>query len=80
MDLLDDYRLEINRIDREITKLFEQRMNISKKIANYKINNNLEIYQKDREEKVIDKNISYLEEKRVCSIVKKFLYKFNVLK
>lgn len=72
MDLLDDYRLEIDRIDREITKLFEQRMNISKKVANHKIKNNLEIYQKDREEKVIDKNISYLEEKEYGPLLRGF--------
>ena len=33
MDLLEDYRSEIDNIDKEMTLLFESRMNLSKKIS-----------------------------------------------
>lgn len=37
MDLLGDYRTEIDKIDKEMTKLLEKRMNISKSISKYKM-------------------------------------------
>ena len=36
---LSDYRKEIDEIDEEMTRLFERRMDISVKVAEYKINN-----------------------------------------
>ena len=63
MDTLECYRLEIDEIDKQMTSLFEKRMNLSKKICEYKIKKNMPVYQKDREDKVIKKNISYLKDK-----------------
>lgn len=61
MSDIDDYRNRIDEIDREITKLFEERMNTVIKIADYKKANNLPIFNRDRENEVIEKNIGYLE-------------------
>ena len=36
MELLEDYRVEIDKIDREITQLLEKRMNVAKAISKYK--------------------------------------------
>lgn len=60
---LDSYRVKIDEIDREITKLFEERMNVVLNVAEYKLENNLPIFNKEREDKVIQKNIGYLKNK-----------------
>ena len=72
MDLLDSYRSEIDNIDKEMTLLFENRMNLSKKISDYKKNNNMQIYQSEREELVIAKNIYYLQNKEYESFLRSY--------
>lgn len=72
MDLLEDYRSEIDNIDKEMTLLFESRMNLSKKISDYKKKNKMKIYQRDREELVIAKNISYLKNKEYESLLRSY--------
>ena len=37
MDTLECYRLEIDEIDKQMTSLFEKRMNLSKKYVNIKL-------------------------------------------
>ena len=44
MDLLGDYRTEIDKIDKEMTKLLEKRMNISKSISKYKMEHDMQIF------------------------------------
>ncbi|MGL5693052.1 MAG: chorismate mutase [Peptostreptococcaceae bacterium] len=72
VDLLEEYRYEIDRIDKQMTNLFEERMNIVKKVSKYKLGKNMEIYQKDREEKVINKNIEYLSDKEYSSLLSSY--------
>ena len=72
MDLLEDYRSEIDNIDKEMTLLFESMMNLSKKISDYKKKNKMKIYQRDREELVIAKNISYLKNKEYESLLRSY--------
>lgn len=62
---LSDYRLKIDEIDKEITKNFEKRMEISEDIANYKKDNNLPILNSSREDQVIEKVKSYLQNKEL---------------
>ena len=59
--MLDKYRKEIDNIDKEIVKLFEQRMEISSKIGDYKKDNNLQILNKETEKEVIEKNINNIK-------------------
>lgn len=54
-------REEIDKIDKEITKLFEKRLNVSREILEYKVENNLPVLNQSRENQVIKKNIGYLE-------------------
>ena len=54
MSNLDDYRAEIDVIDKELIKLFEKRMNVVLNVARYKKENNMEIFQNGREEEVIN--------------------------
>jgi chorismate mutase / prephenate dehydratase len=61
---LEEYRKEIDLIDKEIIALFEKRMDIVIKVGEYKKENNLEILNVKREEEVIEKNISNLKNEK----------------
>ena len=52
---LQDLRNEIDSIDRQMTELFEKRMEISRKVAKYKISTGKKVFDKERERKVIEK-------------------------
>ena len=79
MNKLDEKRLLIDSIDEQMTKLFEQRMNIVKEIALLKKENNLPIFNKEREKILIDKNISYLRNKDIKSYYFEFIKKVVAL-
>lgn len=72
MSELDDYRNNIDKIDKEITKLFEERMNIVLKVGEYKKKNNIPVLNKSREKAVIEKNIGYLKNKDYSDALKVF--------
>lgn len=56
MTELDQYRQEIDQIDQELTRLVEQRFNVAKKVANYKIAHDIPVLDVSREEIVIKRN------------------------
>lgn len=56
MRKLDEVRVEIEEIDKEMIKLFERRMNCSKEVILYKLANNLPILDSSREALLIEKN------------------------
>lgn len=58
MTKLELCRNEIDQIDEEIIKLYEKRMEIVKEVINYKIDNNIEILDSSREEKMLNKNLT----------------------
>lgn len=62
---LEIARDEINKIDEEMIKLFCQRMNCSKEVALYKKANNLPVLDASREEQIINKNLSILNNERL---------------
>ena len=53
MEELKDYRAAIDRIDRELQRLFEERMEESGKIGRYKAERNLPVFDAAREEEKI---------------------------
>lgn len=53
MKKIEDLREEIDKIDSELLKLFEQRMEVSSQVANYKLENNLPIFDSKREREKI---------------------------
>jgi len=69
---IDDYRNRIDEIDKEITKLFEERMDTVINIAKYKKDNNLPIFNRDREDEVIEKNVGYLKNNDYAEETRKF--------
>ena len=46
---LNDLRVEIDSVDRQLVDLFEQRMDIATQIADYKIANGKKVFDRDRE-------------------------------
>ena len=59
--MLEKERTEIDRLDREIVKLFEERTKMVEKIAEVKLANNKDILDVGREALVIEKVQDYLE-------------------
>lgn len=49
---LEDYRREIDRVNREIVDAISRRMNIVEEVAEYKKANDMDIVDEEREEKV----------------------------
>lgn len=72
MDELEQLRAEIDEIDRKMTILFEERMKIVDKVGQYKQKNNLPILNTHREEMVLEKNSTYLQDKSLQEPLKKF--------
>ena len=55
MSDLNELRKEIDRIDDEIIKNFIMRLEVSKKVAQYKAEKNMEVLQSDREREINEK-------------------------
>lgn len=64
MSKLERARIEINRVDREMAKLFEERMKAIEDVIKYKIENNMEILDSKREKEVIEKNKEFITEQK----------------
>ena len=73
MDKLQEARLQINDIDKEMAALFERRMQAAKVIAEYKKERGLQIYDAKREQTVIEKNAAYIKDYDVRSYYVRFL-------
>ena len=73
MESLKQVREKINIIDKEMAKLFEERMNCAEKIAGYKKERGLAIYDKAREEEVIRRNSEYVTDPTIREYYVNFL-------
>ena len=62
MKTIDELRQEINKIDEEMANLFNKRMEVAKDIALYKKENNLPIFDKERELQLLNKNLEYIQD------------------
>lgn len=65
MNKLNDARKIINEVDSEIVKLFKKRMDAAKVVALYKKENNLPIYDEEREKTLIAKNLELLNDEEL---------------
>ncbi|URZ01461.1 shikimate dehydrogenase [Clostridium felsineum] len=72
MKELEEIRKEIDRVDKNITELFEERMKLVIKVAEYKKENNVPIIDSKREKNVIEKNIKYLKDDRYSEVLEEF--------
>lgn len=68
----EELRKEIDQIDRQLVQLFEKRMKVSTEIAEYKLRNNVPVLDAQREKMVINKNISYLNDRTLDTYISEF--------
>jgi monofunctional chorismate mutase len=78
MDQLQTLRNQIDEIDREMQTLFLKRMDIVAAIAEYKMSLDLSVYDHNREEEVIRKNVERIPDSPYAIYYQRFLE--NVLK
>ena len=62
MDLLEQARLTINEVDREMAKLFVRRMEAAAMVAEYKRQTGLPILDENREAEVVRRNSELVED------------------
>ena len=70
---LNEIRGEIDKIDNELLKLFQMRMDAVLKVAEYKKRNNLAVLNRKREEEIIENHLNTIEKKEYKKEVEKFL-------
>lgn len=70
---LNEARIKINEIDQKMAKLFEERMNAAYDVAMYKKDHSLPIFDKSREQEVINKNINYISNDTIKEYYVNFL-------
>jgi chorismate mutase/prephenate dehydratase len=73
MKNLEQCRNEIDQIDQEIIALFEKRMNVSKDVILYKLEHQLVIFQPEREQIVIDKNVNRIQNPALKNLAATFV-------
>lgn len=73
MDELQKSRKKIEKIDKKMAMLFEKRMHTTKKIGEYKKSNNLQVYDKARENYLLEKNSNYISNKELIPYYHEFL-------
>ena len=71
---INECRKRIDEIDDVLIKLFEERMEIAISVANYKRENNLPIFNKEREDQVIEKNLAKIQNQDLKEYGKKILH------
>lgn len=70
---LDQARQAINQADREIARLFEQRMDAVAQVAEYKKQHGIPVEDTTREEHIVRKNAAYIENEEYRSYYVSFL-------
>lgn len=73
---IDSYRKSIEEIDKQVAELFQERMNVVSKIAEYKKINNLPIFDNDRELILIKKNRQYIDNPALVEYYEKIFKMF----
>lgn len=61
MNKLEEARLAINSIDKEMAELFEKRMQAVEDVVNYKMENKMQVLDASREKEIIKRNVEYIE-------------------
>ena len=73
MEELNKLREKLDKIDEKMAKLFEQRMEIIELVRVWKKENKYPIYDKKRENNMLEKNSKYIENKELLSCYEIFL-------
>lgn len=72
MTELEKCRIEIENIDKQFVELFEKRMDVAARVAAYKKENDLSIYDKERETQLIQRNVKELKNEEYESLLRRF--------
>lgn len=72
-DLLKEARETINRVDGEMARLFEKRMDAVRKVAEYKAERGLPVLDAEREKQVIERNSALIEDGELRAYYVEFL-------
>jgi chorismate mutase/prephenate dehydratase len=73
MEDLNALRTQINEIDEALVELFKKRMEIVYKVAQYKIDNSMEVLDRSREEQIINKHLNNIEDANSKAEIHEFL-------
>ena len=73
MKTLEECRQEIDRIDREMARLFEQRMQTVAQVMEYKKSVGMPILDSAREAAVIEKNSAYIQDAQLLDYYRRFI-------
>ena len=73
-DILIKSRDRIDEIDEKIIELFEERMEVVLNVAKYKKENSLPIFNRQREEAVIEKNVNRLKNKELSRYAQEMIH------
>lgn len=63
----------INSVDLEMIELFKKRMEAAKMVAEFKKENNKPVFDPKREEELINRNVSYLNDEELEKYYKIFI-------
>ena len=66
---IDSARVQINEIDKEIVSYLEKRFNLVLQIGKYKSENNLPIYDEEREKNVKENCIMFLNNRQYAKCI-----------
>lgn len=73
MEAINALRRKIDEIDIELQRLFIDRMETVRAIANVKLKNDMTVYDRDRERQVIEANMARIEESPYADYYRRFL-------
>lgn len=73
MESLDKLRNKINKIDKEMVELFQKRMSVVSKVAEYKKRNHMKVLDENREEEVIETQLKNFKQNSMKSEIETFL-------
>lgn len=73
MSNLENARKIINEVDVQLAALFEKRMEAVKMVAEYKKQNNLPVFDENREKEICKKEIEYIKNDELKSYYLEFI-------
>jgi len=75
---LQELRNKIDEIDNKLIDLFQQRMDLSAKVAKYKKQHNLPVYDPKREQEILDSLSRKVKNERKTSMIELFTLLFKL--
>lgn len=73
LNQLDKAREKINAIDVQMRELFEQRMKAVEEVAEYKLKNNMKIFDPNREAEVVEKNSIKMQNEKLKPYYREYI-------